>query len=129
MGAAFHGFMEANPHFAHIGFVESYAAGRDVAQRTDEGAVTFTIFLQEGLQFSTKATLPTPVTMEMLVMCNFENIYRRLRTSYAPELIGFLPNVSSLWLTPFLGPAETNRFVDEQTRTNTAPERERKSRA
>jgi AcrR family transcriptional regulator len=115
MGLEFHRFLQVNPRFARIGFVESCAAGRDVAQRTDEGSATFTIFLQEGLQFSSKATLPTRVAMETLVSCNFENIYLQLRASRTPQLLGLLPNVTSLWLTPFLGPTETNRFVDEQT--------------
>jgi len=124
MGVAFHRFMEANPRFAWIGFVESYAAGRDVARRTDEGAVTFTIFLQEGLQFSPKPTPPSRVAMDALIACNFENIYRQLRKSRTPKLIGFLPNVTSLWLTPFVGPSEANRFIDEQVRATTvsAPE-------
>jgi AcrR family transcriptional regulator len=115
MGVAFQGFLQANPNFARFGFVEIYATGRDVARRADEGAVNVTIFLQEGLQYASKPTLPSRVAMYALVLCHYENIYRQLRRSDSPKFLELFPNIMSLWLGPFLGPVETNRFVDEQT--------------
>jgi AcrR family transcriptional regulator len=114
MCVAFHRFLDANPQFAQLGFIEAYAAGHDVAQRTDESLLNATIFIQEGLQFSSKSTHPTRTAMHAMIFCNLENIYRRLRTT-SPKLIEFVPNTINLWLTPFLGPVETNRFIDEQT--------------
>jgi AcrR family transcriptional regulator len=123
MGAAFLLFLEANPHFARIGFIESYAAGRSVAQRSDDNTVAFTIFLQEGLQYSAKATPPGRIALEALTTCYFDNLYRQLRASRSPRLIGLLPNIVSLWLTPFLGPSETNRFIDGKTGAKSAKDR------
>jgi AcrR family transcriptional regulator len=115
MGVTFHRFMEENPQFARFGFVESYATGRDVARRTDEGTVNVTLFLQEGLQHASKPTLPSPVAMHAMVLCHYENVYRQLRRSDSPKLLELFPNIMSIWFCPFLGPAETNRFIDEQT--------------
>jgi AcrR family transcriptional regulator len=129
MGVAFHRFLEANPQFARFGFVESYAAGPDVARRADEGTVNVTIFLQEGLQFASKPTLPSPVAMHALVLCHYENVYRQARRSDSPKFLELFPNIMSLWLCPFLGPVETNRFVDEQTRAASPADRDRDSHA
>lgn len=114
MGVSFLRFLDANPEFANVGFIQTYAAGREVAQRIDDSYVAFTMFLQEGLHYATTPHPPTPVAMDALTRCYFEAIYRQLRAGYGGKLVGFRPNIASLALTPFLGPAETNRFIDEQ---------------
>jgi AcrR family transcriptional regulator len=126
MGVAFHRFLEANPQFTRFGFVESYTAGPDVARRADEGTLNVTIFLQEGLQFASKPTLPSPVAMHALVLCHYENVYRQARGSDSPKFLELFPNIMSIWLCPFLGPTETNRFVDEHTRVASPSQHDRR---
>jgi hypothetical protein len=42
----------------------------------------------------------------------FELLYRQLRESRQPEIAGVLAPLIHLSLTPFLGPIETNRFIE-----------------
>ena len=51
-------FLEINPMIAHVGFVEAYAVGPGAVQRVEDSHVTFTIFLQEGLQHANRRTPP-----------------------------------------------------------------------
>lgn len=124
MAVAYQSFLEANPPFARLAYIESYAAGRDIAQRADEGTFNVTIFLQEGLQFASKPILPSRIVMNALAICNVEHCYRQLRTSDSPRFLGLLASIMSLWLTPFLGTTETNRFLDAQTCDRAPSERD-----
>jgi AcrR family transcriptional regulator len=111
-GRAFTQFLEANPTIANVGFVEAYAVGSGAAQRVEDSHVAFTIFLQEGMQHSPEASRPSRVALEAIVTSIFEIVYRQVRSHRAAQLSGLLPNIAHLWLTPFLGPAEANRFIE-----------------
>jgi AcrR family transcriptional regulator len=126
-GRAVTQFLEANPTIANVGFVEAYAIGPGAAQRIEDSHVAFTIFLQEGLQYSSRADLPSRVALEVIVNSIFELVYRQVRTSRPPQLSGLLPNIASLWLAPFLGPLEANRFIDGKASSRKATRHLRKT--
>lgn len=107
-------WIEGNPAVAHVGFVESYAVGPGAVQRVDDSLIAFTIFLQEGYQHRPIEHPPSPQALEAIVTCVFEIIYRELRRSDRPKVSATLPALIYMSLTPFLGVAETNRFIDEQ---------------
>jgi AcrR family transcriptional regulator len=107
-------WIEGNPAIAHVGFVESYAVGPTAVQRVDDSLIAFTIFLQEGYQHQPIEHPPSPQALEAIVTCVFEIIYRELRHSDEPKISATLPALIYMSLTPFLGVAETNRFIDEQ---------------
>jgi AcrR family transcriptional regulator len=110
-GLAFLQFFEAFPGFGRAGIVETHAVPGG-PQRLDDIYRAFTIFLQEGVQYSTKPTPPSPVALEAIVATYFEIVYREIRAGRPPR--PSFPSISHLWYTPFLGPSETNRFIDEQ---------------
>jgi AcrR family transcriptional regulator len=107
-------WIEGNPAVAHVGFVESYAVGPTAVQRVDDSLIAFTIFLQEGYQHQPIEHPPSPQALEAIVTCVFEIIYRELRRSDEPKIAATLPALIYISLTPFLGVAETNRFIDGQ---------------
>jgi AcrR family transcriptional regulator len=114
-GLAFTQFLDANPRLGRVGVIESYAVGRDGAQRVEDGYLPFTIFLQEGLQHCTRPDPPGTIAFEAIVATYFEIVYRQVRASDPPNISGALPNISSIWLTPFLGAAPANSFIDSKT--------------
>jgi AcrR family transcriptional regulator len=111
-GRALTQFLEMNPTLATIGFVEAYAVGPAAAQRIEDSHVAFTIFLREGLHHTSKADALSRVALEATVVSGFELVYRQVRSKRRAAVSGALPYIAYLWLTPFLGPQETNRFID-----------------
>lgn len=116
-GRAFTQFFDHNPDITKIGFVEAYAGGAGPVQRSDDVMSTFTIFLQEGYQYQPQTTPPSPLALEAIAATNFEIAYRQVRASSEAQLSGLLPYVAHICLTPFLGAAKTNKFIDEKMRT------------
>ena len=47
-------------------------------------------------------------------MTLFEILYQQARSSATPEVAQLLPHIGHVWLSPFLGPAEANAFIDGQ---------------
>ncbi len=126
-GRAFTQFLESNPTIANVGFVEAYAVGPGAAQRVEDSHIAFTIFLQEGLQYSSTPNPPSRIALEAIVTTIFEIIYRQVRASPPAQIPGALPHIAHLWLTPFLGPDETNRFIDERQSAKGRPKRPKKT--
>jgi AcrR family transcriptional regulator len=111
-GRAFTQFLESHPTIARIGFVDAYAVGPAAAQRIEDSQVAFTIFLQEGLQQLSKSEPPSRAALEAIVTTIFEIVYREVRAGRIDRISAALPSTTHLWLTPFLGSAETNAFID-----------------
>jgi AcrR family transcriptional regulator len=109
-------FLEANPTLATVGFVEIYAAGSGAAQRVEDRHLAFTVFLQEGLQYTTGPYIPSRLALDGIVNSIFELVYRQLRRGHPPQLAALLPNIVHLWLAPFLGPIAAGAFIDSMTR-------------
>jgi len=113
-GRAFAQSLEQNPHLAHVSFVEYYAAGPTGVQRNSELLLAFTVFLQEGYQYKPLDLPPSRIALAAIAATNFEAIYQQVRASPRPGLPGLLAHATFLELAPFLGPSETNQFIDQQ---------------
>jgi AcrR family transcriptional regulator len=115
-GRAFTEFFERNPSIAHIGFVESYAVGADALKRVEDSLSAFTIFLQEGYQYSEQSSPPSELALQAIAAATFEVGYQQSRRagSERPELAGLLAHVSFISLAPFLGVGAANEFIDGQ---------------
>lgn len=111
-GKAFTGFLQGNPMFAHVGFVEAYAVGPAAVQRIEDSHVTFTIFLQEGYQQQPRRAPPSRLSLEAIITSIFEIVYREARAGRDPRLTGMLAHMVFLALAPFLGAEEANQFID-----------------
>jgi AcrR family transcriptional regulator len=113
-GRALTQLLEKNPLVAHVGFVEAYAVGPRAVQRVEDSHTAFMVFLHEGFRHRPQETPPSRVALEAITTTSFEILYRQARASRRPEVAQLLPNISHLWLTPFLGPAEADQFIDGQ---------------
>jgi AcrR family transcriptional regulator len=112
-GRAFTQFLELNPLIAHVGFVESHGAGADAVQRIEDSHVAFTVFLEEGRRFASRAT-PSRLALEAIVTTLFEIVYRQSRGQPKPQLSSLLAHMAALCLTPFIGVVEAERVIDRQ---------------
>jgi AcrR family transcriptional regulator len=129
-GKALSEFLQANPLVGNVGFVEAYASGPAAVQRIEDSHTAFLFFLQEGLLSRPPKELPSRVAMEAIIAAVFEVIYIQARRGEDLQVAGMLPYIAHLWLTPFLGTAESNRFIDAQLRENgSRPSKPRAKRA
>ncbi len=117
------GWLESNPTIASVGFVESYAVGPGAIQRVEDSLTAFTIFLEEGYQYRPAPDPVSRVGLEAIVTSVFEVLYRQVRERSEPEIAASLPALIHLSLTPFLGPAETNSFIEQLLRSEREGER------
>jgi AcrR family transcriptional regulator len=111
-GRAFAGSVEEVRALARASFIESHAEGPIALERVEEVVGAFKIFLQEGYQYSEPSQATSPVALEAITATIFEILYTQARRGPKPDIAGLLPHVTSLALTPFLGPAAANAFID-----------------
>jgi AcrR family transcriptional regulator len=107
-------FNAAYPVLAHIGYVEAHAVGRPAIQRVEDSHAAFKIFAQEGYLYA--AHPPSPVVLDAIAATIFEVGYHHARTRQIEQLPRVIPHAAYLVLTPFLGRAAANDFIDEQLR-------------
>ena len=113
-GRALTQLLEDNPLVAHVGFVEAYAVGPAAVQRIDDSHVAFMFFLQEGLLHRPQDPPPSRVAMEAIIASIFEIIYLAARSRGKPRVSAMLPQIAHMSLTPFLGLAGSDVFIDAQ---------------
>jgi AcrR family transcriptional regulator len=105
-------FDAAYPVLAHIGYVEAHAVGSPAIQRVEDSHAAFKIFVQEGYLHA--ANPPSPVVLDAIAATIFEVGYHHARRRQIQQLPRVIPHAAYLVLTPFLGRAAANDFIDEQ---------------
>ena len=65
-------------------------------------------------QFAARANPPGRLALEAIVAAIFEIVYHEARAGRTAQLSGMIGHMVFLFLTPFLGTEETNKFIDEQ---------------
>jgi TetR/AcrR family transcriptional regulator len=110
--------VQENPTVANVGFVESYAVGPRGIQRVEDSRIAFTIFLQEGFRLKDSEPAPSRVALEAIVTMVFEIVYREARASAKPQTTTMLAQIMHLCLTPFMGTAAANAFIDAKLAEN-----------
>jgi AcrR family transcriptional regulator len=110
--------VQENPTVANVGFVESYAVGPRGIQRVEDSRAAFTIFLQEGFRVKQSGIPPSRVALEAIVTTIFEIVYREARASAEPQTTTLLATIMHLCLTPFMGAAASDAFIDSKLAEN-----------
>jgi AcrR family transcriptional regulator len=109
---AFAQFLQGEPLITHVGFVEAHAVGPGASQRVHDSHTAFAIFLQEGYLHLDDERPPTPAMLEAIVTTLFEIVYQQTRAGSKPKLAGLTPQMTFLCLAPFLGAAQSSRFIE-----------------
>ncbi|HEV2973953.1 MAG TPA: TetR/AcrR family transcriptional regulator [Solirubrobacteraceae bacterium] len=120
-GRAFAQYMELNPTLAHASLVDSHAGDPDTVSRVDQLVGGFTIFLHEGYRYRPQRPSPSKTAQMAIAAMTFEVDYSQVRESRVHELSRLLPHMVFISLTPFLGAAEANKFIDRQLASQAAP--------
>lgn len=107
-------FDATHPVLAHIGYVESHAVGNPAIQRVEDSHAAFKIFLQEGHLLTT--TPPPRSVLDAIAATIFEVGYHQARKRQIEQLPRLTAHAVYLVLTPFLGRAAANDFIDEKLR-------------
>jgi AcrR family transcriptional regulator len=113
-GQAFTGYLEQHPTLARTSFIESYAGDPVGLARVAELVGAFTLFLQEGYQYRELEAPPTALALDAIATTIFELNYRYTRAGRVRELAMLMPHIAFISLAPFLGPEDTNGFLDVQ---------------
>jgi AcrR family transcriptional regulator len=112
-GQAYTEFVARNPTIAHVGFVDSYAAGSHAARSMDKTLKVFTLFLADGdAHLPTERERPPQVALDAVAATIFELGFEQVRSGNGTELPTLLPQAVYLALAPFLGVEEAGEFVE-----------------
>jgi AcrR family transcriptional regulator len=110
--ATTHG-MDDNPAIAHVAFVEPYAVGPSGIQRVEDSRAAFAIFLQEGYRYQSDGDAPpAQAALEAIVNTVFEIVYLQARAPGKPGTAGLVAHFAHLSMTPFIGTAASEEFID-----------------
>ncbi|HTB50644.1 MAG TPA: TetR/AcrR family transcriptional regulator [Solirubrobacteraceae bacterium] len=112
--------LNESPLISYIGFVEAYAIGPSSIQRVEDSHTAFIFFLQEGLLLANSPTPPSRLAMEAVISYVFEIIYLQARRP-SPQLAAMLAPIAHVMLAPFLGLAESDRFIDSRLPASKSP--------
>jgi AcrR family transcriptional regulator len=113
--------VDETPTFAHVAFVEAYAVGPRGIQRVEDSRIAFTIFLQEGYRYQREGEPPSRLALEAIITTIFEIVYLQARASAKPKTAGLLGHIVHVCLTPFIGGAAANEFLDGKLAKATRP--------
>ncbi len=103
-----------NPTLAWTGLVESHAAGAPAAATLRELTNAFTIFLEEGSRYESTIQVPSELCMEALATSVLELAYQMIRRGESERLPGLTAQAVFIALAPFLGAAQTSRFLEQR---------------
>jgi AcrR family transcriptional regulator len=122
------GDMQQRPTMAYAALVDSHSGSAAMVERVRELVSGFTIFLQEGYQHTRRASAPSPFAVEATAATVFELYYLQLRES-RDRLLGIVPHVTFVAVSPFIGVAAANELIDRKLQGLLAPHRGRSPRS
>jgi AcrR family transcriptional regulator len=102
------------PSFAHFGLIESYALGPEIARRTDDAVLAFTVFLREGQSDGPQAGRPSQSALDAIAGAALETAAFFVRHGRYREMIGVLPLTTYVTLAPFMGTVAAREFVERK---------------
>jgi AcrR family transcriptional regulator len=114
------GLVVGSPSLAHFAFVESYALGPSVAQRTDEAVLAFTVFLRDGHRYVRDDGAPSAAIPTAIAGAVMETTASYIRHDRAEELFALLGTMVYMILAPFLGADGAIEFVESKLREGPA---------
>jgi AcrR family transcriptional regulator len=105
-----------NPRYAHIGTLESHAAGSESLRHAHDAMMAFAVFLEEGHRQRPEGERLPALCSEAIASALIETVYLAARTKRLRRLPEQTPGVVYLALAPFLGPERAGEFVESKLR-------------
>jgi AcrR family transcriptional regulator len=103
---AFLRYLAEMPHFAHLDFVESYAAGGEAVRHRQQNHMVFALFLEDGYrEYPDAARLPSACT-EAIAGAVLGLIRKLVVAGRTEQMLSLLPAIWYTVLAPFIGPTE-----------------------
>ena len=106
------GLICENPAISHLRLVECYAAGPVAIQRAEEITRSFTIFLEEGYYYPTRAPAPPRLASQAVVGAISEIVQRQVERREFATLGAHLPQLAYVAIAPFTGAQEAIELVE-----------------
>jgi len=92
-----------NRDYAHLDFVESYAAGPVAIRRRHQNHMAFAMFIEDGYRHTSAAPL-SPVAPEAIAGAIFGLMRSLVVAGRTDRMLSLLPVATYTILTPFIGP-------------------------
>jgi AcrR family transcriptional regulator len=117
---AFTGFLAREPSLCYVGFVESFAAGREFSRRVNETQLAFTLFLEEGYRHGSTGAGASRAAAALTAVTIAEVGAQAARASPGRFIRGMMPLAVYVALAPFIGSDEAGAFVAGKLTEGTA---------
>jgi AcrR family transcriptional regulator len=108
---AFTGFLASEPDLYYLGFVESYAAGRQFSERVNDTQLAFTLFLEDGIRQGRRVGFASRAVAALTAVTIAEAGAQAARSAPGLSMRRTMPLAVYVALAPFLGSDEAGSFV------------------
>lgn len=116
MVRAFLTYLAEMPHYAHLDFVESYAAGSEAVRHRQQNHMVFALFLEDGYrQYPAAPRLPSACT-EAIAGGVLGLVRNLIVEGKGERMLSLLPAAGYTILAPFIGPEEAAEQVQTWAR-------------
>lgn len=105
-GAALLSSVAGNRDYAHLDFVESYAAGEAAIRRRHQNHMAFAMFMEDGYRHLPQTRVLPPVCLEAITGGVFGLMRRQVVAGKTERMLSLLPAAAYTILAPFMGPEE-----------------------
>ncbi len=111
---AFTGFLAREPDLCYLGFVESFAAGREFSARVNQTQLAFTLFLEEGYRQRGVAGSASRATAALSAVTIAELGFHAARAAPGIATRQIMPLAVYVALAPFIGLDPAGELVAEE---------------
>jgi AcrR family transcriptional regulator len=116
MAQAFLTYLAEAPHYAHMDFVESYAAGSAAVRHRQQNHMVFTLFLEDGYRECPAARRLPSACMEAVAGGVLGLVRKLLVEGKSERMLSLLPAMGYTILAPFIGPETAAEQVQAWSR-------------
>ncbi len=106
MVRAFLAYLGEMPHYAHLDFVESYAAGPEAVRHRQQNHMVFALFMEDGYRWHPDAARLPPACMQATAGAVLGLVRGLIVEGRSERMLSLLPAAAYAILAPFIGPGE-----------------------
>ncbi|HUA10400.1 MAG TPA: helix-turn-helix domain-containing protein [Solirubrobacteraceae bacterium] len=100
-----------SPALSHLRLVECYAAGPEAIRRAEDITRSFTLFIEEGYRYSSRAAYLPRLCPQAITGALYEIVQRHVASGRYDRLQRQLPRLTYVVLAPYTGPEQAISLV------------------